>query len=255
MCYDELAANFHLMFEDWNASIARQAAAIGPLLERECGASGALRVLDCGCGIGTQSLGLAMRGHRITACDLSGPAVARADSEARQRGLTLEFRVADMRDLSPVAGRDFDAVVCLDNCLPHLLEQSDLIQAANQIRGKLRHGGVLVASIRDYDRLIREKPVVHGPAFFRDPSGRRIVHQVWDWTDDRHYTFHIYITRETTKGWESQHYAGTYRALLREELNHALRTSGFAEPRWMMPPESGFYQPLVIVRSLSKPQP
>jgi hypothetical protein len=32
--YDELAASYHLIFEDWNRSIATQAAVIGPLLER-----------------------------------------------------------------------------------------------------------------------------------------------------------------------------------------------------------------------------
>jgi glycosyltransferase involved in cell wall biosynthesis len=33
-CYDQLAPNFHLIFEDWDISIRRQAAAIGPLLAR-----------------------------------------------------------------------------------------------------------------------------------------------------------------------------------------------------------------------------
>ena len=57
--YDRLASNYHLIFEDWDASIKRQAAALGAILERECGAPSALRILDCACGIGTQTLGLA----------------------------------------------------------------------------------------------------------------------------------------------------------------------------------------------------
>jgi hypothetical protein len=35
--YDRLAANYHLIFEDWDASIKRQAAALAAILERECG--------------------------------------------------------------------------------------------------------------------------------------------------------------------------------------------------------------------------
>ncbi len=35
--YDQLAGNYHLIFEDWDASIRRQAAALGAILERECG--------------------------------------------------------------------------------------------------------------------------------------------------------------------------------------------------------------------------
>ena len=32
--YDDLAESYHLMFENWNHTVARQAAIIGPLLER-----------------------------------------------------------------------------------------------------------------------------------------------------------------------------------------------------------------------------
>jgi hypothetical protein len=53
--YDDLAAYYHLIFENWDASIARQAAALGPLLETACGKSRlhipCLRILDAACGI------------------------------------------------------------------------------------------------------------------------------------------------------------------------------------------------------------
>src|SRR6516162_8622090 len=63
--YDEFASDYHLLFEDWEASITRQAAVISSILERECLAVGAT-VLDCACGIGTQTLGLAKLGFCIT---------------------------------------------------------------------------------------------------------------------------------------------------------------------------------------------
>lgn len=190
-CYDRLAANFHLIFEDWEASMARQAAAIGPILERECARPGPLRILDCACGIGTQALGLAQRGHAVTGCDLSSAAVERARREAAKCRLELQFFTADMRDLTQIPGGPFDAVVCLDNSLPHLEDDKDLQQAAAQIHRRLRPEGIFLASIRDYDRLVLERPVVHGPAFHGIAGERRIVHQVWDWSDERRYTFHL----------------------------------------------------------------
>ena len=75
--YDDLAAYYHLIFENWDASIARQAAILGPLIETACGKS-PLCILDAACGIGTQTIGLAMRGHAVTGSDLSQAAVARA---------------------------------------------------------------------------------------------------------------------------------------------------------------------------------
>src|SRR5215510_9860979 len=34
--YDEFAGDYHLLFEDWEASMLRQASAIASILEREC---------------------------------------------------------------------------------------------------------------------------------------------------------------------------------------------------------------------------
>ncbi len=169
--YDQLAGAYHLMFEDWEASMARQAAALGPILERECGPAAAVRVLDCACGPGTQTLGLARLGFQVTGVDLSAAAVERARLEASLRGLKARFYAEDMRRLNQIPDTGFDAVICMDNALPHLPGEDDLIRAAVGMRAKLRDGGTLLASIRDYDHLIVERPTVHGPAFL-DDGGR-----------------------------------------------------------------------------------
>lgn len=247
--YNELAGSYHLIFEDWDASIRRQAGALSAILERVCGPPGQVRILDCACGIGTQALGLASLGYNVTACDLSAAAVERLRLESARRGLNIETLVADMRDLTAVPDGRFDVVVCMDNALPHLDSDAELLSAANQIRKKLCPGGTFIASIRDYDALIAQKPAVQGPAFYSDGGKRRIVHQVWDWIDDRSYTFHLYITMEQADGWHTQHYVSKYRALLREQLDGILQSAGFNETRWIFPSDSGFYQPIVLTRT------
>ncbi len=114
--------------------------------------------------------------------------------------------------------------------------------------GKLRPGGIVLASIRDYDRLIVERPAVQGPAMLRDEGRRRLVFQVWDWIDERRYTFHMYITRETDSGWETWYSASVYRAVLCEELSDLFLKAGFTDTRCWAPAESGFYQPLLMAR-------
>jgi methylase of polypeptide subunit release factors len=47
------------------------------------------RVLDAAVGIGTQALGLAAQGFRVTGSDISLAAVKRAGEEAGRRGLRL----------------------------------------------------------------------------------------------------------------------------------------------------------------------
>lgn len=248
-CYDELASHYHLLFENWEASIERQAAVLGPILERECSRPNTTRVLDCACGIGTQALGLAKRGFRVSGCDVSFRAVERAKLEASQRGLELQLSVANMLDLTCIEDSYFDAVVCMDNALPHLENTEQLIHAVTQMRKKLHPKGLFMASIRDYDHLIKERPIVQGPSFYSDHGDRRIVFQIWDWFDDRRYIFHLYITRETPQGWKTFHTTATYRAVLRDELAAVLRQTGFINARWLLPSESGFYQPIVLAKA------
>ena len=249
--YEELADYYHLIFDDWDSAIERQARILGNLLTSQ-GVKGPLKILDCACGIGTQAIGLAHLGHEVVGSDLSGAAVRRAEREARERGLTIQFCVSDMTSLKEVEECGFDAVVAMDNALPHL-SASQLRQAAAAIRSKLKPDGLLMASIRDWDALIVERPTIQKPVFYGGPGSRRIVHQVWDWAastaEDARYTLHVYITVESEQGWKAHHFVSEYRCLLRGELSAALSNAGFADVRWIMPRESGSYQPIVLARS------
>ena len=243
--YDDLAEHYHLIFEDWDVSIERQAAVLGTILKQNCGLAASARILDCACGIGTQALGLAKMGFQVSGCDISENAIKRARQEALQRNLNIAFSVANMLALDDLEGQ-FEAVICMDNALPHLESVEQLAHATRQIRSKLISGGVFMASIRDYERLIDERPAVQGPTFYGNQGSRRIIFQVWDWIDDRRYLFHLYITRETESGWQTFHTSGIYRAIRHDEITAAFADAGFSNVRWIYPEETGFYQPIVL---------
>ena len=244
--YDEFAAHYDQIFEDWEASIARQATVLADILDRECGHKQPIRVLDCACGIGTQSLGLAMKGLDVTGCDISVGAIQRARSEASKRGLRIPYSVSDMVQLSGIQEATFDAVICIDNSLPHLQTEEDLLHAAQQAYRRLRPGGSYIGSIRDYDQLIAERPTTQGPFFYSDQGNRRIVFQIWDWLDERRYRFHLYVTRSMESAWQTFHFTSIYRAVLRDELQRILEGAGFINVRWLSPSDSDFYQPIFI---------
>ena len=248
--YEALAEHYHLIFADWDKSIARQAGILNPLLGTVLPRT-PLKILDCACGIGTQAIGFAQAGHRVVASDVSPAAVARARREADLRGLGISFAVSDMTSLVEIADRDFDVVAALDNALPHLTS-SQLKQASRAMYSRLSPGGVLIVSLRDYDRLITERPSVQGPAFYGPAGDRRIVHQVWDWLDQERYAVHLYLTVEDNQAWTSHHFASEYRCLLRVELTATLEGTGFLGVRWLMPAESGFYQPIGIAEKPAK---
>jgi glycine/sarcosine N-methyltransferase len=105
--YDDLSSYYHLIFEDWDASMARQGDALVQLIEAQLGRlpAGNVRILDAVCGIGTQTLPLAERGFQLSARDLSPAAVARLQREAEARQLVVDAGVSDMRQLRPASLR------------------------------------------------------------------------------------------------------------------------------------------------------
>jgi SAM-dependent methyltransferase len=252
--YDELAAYYHLIFENWDASIARQAAALGPLIETACGKRRA-RILDAACGIGTQAIGLALRGHALTGSDLSPAAVERARAEAAARSLAIPLYVADLRDLSTVPGAPFDAVLVADNAFAHLLSGNELRQAAASASRMLNSGGILLATIRDYDILARQRPAIQGPALYSDSDGRRIVHQLWEWTGERDYMMHLYITRETAAGWECLHFVSAFHAFSRAAVTSALQEAGWNRPRAATTSRSCWHAKLDSLKAAWQPTP
>lgn len=244
--YDSLAPYYHLIFEDWDKSIERQGAILNSLLRAQSGA-GSRKILDCACGIGTQAIGLARHGHQVAGSDLSAPAVERAKCEAQGRGLDISFLVSDMTSLAEMEETGFDVVLALDNALPHLAP-AGLKDAVSAMCRKLRPGGLFLASTRDYDALIRERPAVQGPSFYGADGQRRIVLQVWDWIDRERYRLHMYITHQADGHWKTHHFVSEYRCVQRGELSRLLASAGMAAVRWLNPDESGFYQPMVVAR-------
>src|SRR5262249_28346829 len=154
--YDNLADNYHLIFADWKASVERQGEILDRIIRARSDVVGSL--LDCSCGIGTQAIGLAVRGYRVHATDLSPAAVERAQREAERFGVSITFGVADFRTLARQVDGVFGVVLSCDNALPHLLTDTDLELATQNIRAKLNPGGLLLASIRDYDELLTTRP-------------------------------------------------------------------------------------------------
>jgi SAM-dependent methyltransferase len=253
--YDLLASDYHLLFEDWPRSVRLQGEVLEKILFQSL-APRPLAVLDCCCGIGTQAIGLALRGHRVVARDVSPRAVERARREAADFGVSIEFAVSDLRDPAVAPSGQFDAVLACDNALPHLLTEEDLAKALGNVATELRPGGLFVASIRDYDELTRERPRATPVRVFDGAEGRRIAFQVWDWSaDGKAYRFHQFIVSASGSEWRTASYTTDYRALLRNELTDAIDQTGLDDLRWLFPPESGYYQPVVTARkpTLSSP--
>jgi glycine/sarcosine N-methyltransferase len=241
--YEDLASAYRLLFDDWDAAIERQRSVISQLLPSP-GDAGA--VLDCACGIGTQALGLARAGYAVDGTDISPAQIERARVEAASRDLTIDFRVDDMRELRTSPLGRFGAVLAFDNALPHLDSDDDILAALSAMRDRLRPGGRLLLSLRDYGPLMAHRPTGIPAAMFSNDGRRRMVHQVWDWLDERRYVVHLFITRQLPDlEWSTSHFVGRYRAITPQEVAAHAERIGFQQVEILPPARTGFYQPVV----------
>ena len=248
--YDNLASDYHLIFKDWDEAIAWQSEVLDKIIRQQSGKEPPLRLYDCSCGIGTQALGLAARGYQVHATDLSPVSVQRTQVEASRRGLEMTFGMADFRTLATQVDGQFDVVITCDNSLPHLLTDEELAQAAENIYAKVAPGGLLLATIRDYDALLQEQPTTMPIRINGDGEDRRVVFQVWDWLpeSDRYTVNHFILKQPARDQWVMNYHVTTYRALTRATMSTAFEQAGFTAIEWHMPESGGYYQPVMTAR-------
>ncbi len=249
--YDLMSLEYHHnMGFDWDESVREEGASIDRFIANQMGRPSPYSVLDCSCGIGTQAIGLALHGHQVHAADLSPVSIDCARREAADFGVSMKFSVADFRDLSASISDTFDAVISCDNAITHCLGDDDLDAALASMKTRLKPGGLLLLSLRDYDALVADKPRFTSEHVQDRPDGRRIVFQLRDWASNgRQYRAHQFLIKENDGGFELKHFEIEHRALLRDELMAAVRGAGYQDVRWHGPEASGYYQPIVTARN------
>ena len=243
--YNNMAAQYYKLFLDWHATTQEQAVILSKIF-LENGFGKTARILDCACGIGTQAIGLAALGYSVTASDISDGELAEAAERAKKYDVKVRFKHADFCALSDVFSEQFDIVIAMDNALPHMLTSEALDSAVRSITGQIKPGGIFVASIRDYDSLLTEKPPYSPPYIHKTDKGQRISFQTWVWRDEN-YQLTQYIIDDEDRLQNSK-FVCEYRAIRRDELTNLLLCSGCSEVTWRFPDETGFYQQIVIAR-------
>lgn len=213
--YDNMASQYDKLFQDWQATTHEQAIILDRIFKQE-GFDKEARVLDCACGIGTQAIGLAAQGYDVTASDISDGELAEARKRAEDNDVKIRFEHANFCALSDSFSEQFDIVIAMDNALPHMLTSADLESAVRSIVGQTKEGGIFVASIRDYDYLLEEKPSYSPPYIHKTEKGQRVSFQTWVWKNENYKLIQYIIDDEDTL--QVSKFDCEYRATRREEL-------------------------------------
>lgn len=122
----------------------------------QAGSVAGRRLLDIGCATGELAFGLAEQGATVTAIDLNGALLARAQQQRSHP--RVEYLQANMLHISRLFGRAaFDGVTCYGNTLVHLPDPMHIGSFFNEVFAVLKPGGALLLQILNYDYILNEK--------------------------------------------------------------------------------------------------
>lgn len=122
------------------------------------------------------------------------------------------------------------------------------------MRAKLRPGGLLLISVRDYDRALIERPVTATPRIHPGPPRKVLVRlHDRDGPNSQFYTVQFLIlTEDGQMGWTVEHHSGRYRAVGRMTLTRAAEDAGFTHVTWYAGEEVRFHQPVMTALSVER---
>jgi glycine/sarcosine N-methyltransferase len=226
--YDALALDYHWLVGDTILSgesfVAHHRSLIDSL-------SPNASILDCACGIGSDAIGLAVRGFQVTASDRSAAIVAEAERRAKGMVANVQFATCQWEDLPGRFDDRFDLVLCVGNSISHTPNKFATVRALSAMRAVLKPNGKLLLATRNWEKLRRENVRASVANTVLERDGMQCISvYLWDhqanW--DAQHSVELLLIFEHDGHVTSRCYALTYRPIRYEELCACMEEVGFA---------------------------
>ena len=147
-----------MLESEWDAQATTYDLLNGDLREPDLDAINGMvtgnRVLELGCGTGRVALPVARSGRHVVALDYSSAMVGVLEEKLRaEPDLAIETVHAPMQDFEREAS--FDTILCVNNSLLFLPDQSTQVRALEKIRINLAPGGKAILQINAAASMLR----------------------------------------------------------------------------------------------------
>ena len=156
--YEEIVSNYDSMIR-FQERLRKETDTLQQWIERYRFRS----AVDTACGTGLHAIIFAQLGLDVAGADISEAMLQQARSHAKELDVHIPWIHSGMQVLSQkLAGRQFEAVFCLGNSLPHLLTQAELQAAFESFHQLLAPGGILVIQMLNYNRILKKQERIVG---------------------------------------------------------------------------------------------
>ncbi len=180
------------------------------------------KVADIGCGIGLDSIALALNGHNVTAFDISPKMIEQARLNAFKYNVDLEAYVHSYQSIPKEFHKKFNSVVSVGNTIAHV--NSKLLNSAiKKMFDLLLPGGKIFLHILNYQLIQKENRRINNIA---NRDGKIII-RFYDLRKDS-FDFNILsFSQNLPKEYKlvtTRHYPHT-----KNEIETYLKTAGFTK--------------------------
>jgi SAM-dependent methyltransferase len=175
-------------------------------------------LLDVCCGTGNVTELLAREGFSLTGFDVSEPMIAEARRKADQKGLAIDYHVADAAELD--LGRQFDAAYSFFDSLNYITEPARLEIAVAKVGEHTRKGGTFVFDVNTAYAFEKR--------MFDQQDTRKATRLKYKWRGD--YDSQTHLIKVSMEFWyEGREFVEEHvqRAYTDDELREFLTQAGF----------------------------
>jgi len=234
--YDTFSSDYD-RFVNWENRLAYELPFLEEQLKAVGGPPGQMpRVLDAACATGMHVIALARRGYPASGADLSAAMIERARANAVVAGVEARFEAAGFGSLEAAFGRQsFDALLCLGNSLPHLLNRQALAGALADFAACLRPGGLLLVQNRNFDAVLASRERWMEPQAHREGEREWLFLRFYDYEPDGLINFNVLTLTRGAPGapdpeaWQQRAASSRLYPLRAEEAASLLCEAGFCQ--------------------------
>jgi len=180
--------------------------------------------VDMACGTGIHAIALARLGLDVTGVDISSRMLDQAKVNAGVSDVSLKWICSSMQRFREYKKREFDALFCLGNSIPHLLTRKELHKAFSSFWDCVRPGGIIVLQNLNYHRVMDRQERIVGISKSKDREYIRF----YDFLDE-HIRFNLLTVKWDGSKCSHDLFSTMLYPYEKEELTSIFQEMGVAE--------------------------
>ena len=135
------------------------------------------RVLDLGCGYGRVTIPLARAGYQIDGLDIAPSFIEKARRDSQAMGLSIDFRVGDMRNL-PYSEGTYGNIISMWGVFVELPTREQQLETVREMYRVLMKEGYAIVDMPIEKKQAAVKTDGKGDEIFIDPATRLVTGKI-----------------------------------------------------------------------------